>query len=60
MSRATITLSSANWEFIKDSLNDRLENLVELNEGDYGLEGTFDHDIRHAESLIRVIEVYNV
>lgn len=60
MSRATITLSNDNWEFILDSLGDRLENLSDLNTGDYGLEGEFDHDIRHAESLIKVIRKYNV
>lgn len=60
MSRATITLSNDNWYFILDSLGDRLENLSDLNTEDYGMEGAFDHDIRHAEALIKVINQYNV
>jgi hypothetical protein len=57
MSRATITLSTANWDFIKDSLNDRLENLIETSQY-VGYD--FSQDIRHAEALIKVIEEYNV
>lgn len=55
MKQATITLSGDNWAFILDSLNDRLENLTELNEGDYGLNGVFDKDIAHCESIIKAI-----
>lgn len=56
MAHSTITLSSDNWEFILDSLNDRLENISDLNIGPYGMEGEFDEDIRHCESIIAAIE----
>lgn len=56
MAHSTITLSSDNWEFILDSLNDRLENLVEINTGPYGIFGELDEDIRHCESIIAAIE----
>jgi len=59
MSRATITLSKANWDFIVDSLGDRLENLYEGQE-DPDVDFDFTHDINHAESLIRVISEYSV
>lgn len=59
MPRATITLSSANWEFILDSLGDRLENLIEGQENP-DVDWDFTHDINHAESLISVITKYNV
>jgi hypothetical protein len=58
MSRATITLSNANWEFIVDSLGDRLENLME-GQMNPDVDWDFSQDIRHAESLIAVIEKYN-
>lgn len=52
----TLTFSDDNWMFILDSLNDRLENLTDLNTGDFGLEGEFDKDIAHCESIMKVIE----
>lgn len=52
MKYSTITLSSDNWEFILDSLNDRLENLVYLESTD----NDFTADIRHCESIIAAIE----
>lgn len=56
MTYAHVLLFDANWEFILDSLNDRLENLVDLNTGDYGMQGEFDADIRHCESIMKVIQ----
>lgn len=56
MSHSTITLSYDNWAFILDSLNDTLENLTDLNTGDFGMVGYFDEDIRHCESIIAAIE----
>lgn len=48
----TLTLSDDNWMFILDSLNDRLENLTDLD--GMGLEG-FSQDIAHCESIMRAI-----
>jgi hypothetical protein len=38
--------------FVLDSLNDRLENLTDLNTGDFDMVGDFDEDIAQCESLI--------
>lgn len=50
------TLNRNDWLFILDSLNDRLENISDLNIGPYGMEGGFDEDIAHCESIIATIE----
>lgn len=60
MSAYTLTLSDDNWDFIVDSLNDRLENLTDLNTGDFGMLGQFDNDIKHCESLIKAIKYHLV
>lgn len=51
-----VMFSDDNWHFILDSLNDRLENLTELNTGPYNMVGEFDKDIAHCESLMKAIE----
>lgn len=52
----TITLTDDDWYFILDSLNDTLENLTDLNTGDFGLVGVFDEDIRQCESIMKAIQ----
>lgn len=54
MAHSTITLSSDNWDFILDSLNDRLENLTDLHWGPFDLD--YSDEIRHCESIIAAIE----
>lgn len=56
MAYAHVLLSDDNWEFILDSLNDRLEHLSDLNTGDFGMVGDFDEDIRHCESIMKAIQ----
>lgn len=54
MNHTTITLSNDNWNFILDSLIDRLENLTDLNNTPYMPD--FTEDIRHCESIMAALE----
>ena len=56
MAYAHVLLSDENWEFILDSLNDRLENLTDINLGDHEMQGMLTDDIRHCESIMKAIQ----
>ena len=52
---ASIPLVDDDWHFVLDSLNDRLENLTDLNTGDFGMVGDFDNDIAQCERIMKII-----